>query len=261
MGVKKVFHSSQCTAYFLPRFISKLLISCFSCNLCFILQAHLFCLYNNCRRSRALCMSKTRWVKWEPCPMALLCEIISTIKASSYLLIEPWGKANSMVFNYVMEKLGCTLVTFPESHFLLIAHGEFSLLSQTSVILSESYGIQLWTCGLTKIAQKWLNTWRNAVSCWIYTGLLHKQNIHTAGGEVWKQHPQVKKFPQVVVVLIISKPRSVEGKLWNRKTSWFPFVITCPGLCHVFLRGRGWRKKLYQMAQHLFRIKSKPGMS
>lgn len=34
------------------------------------------------------------------------------------------------------------------------------------------------------VSQKLLNTWRNAVSCWIYIGLLHKQNVHTAGGEV-----------------------------------------------------------------------------
>lgn len=65
----------------------------------------------------------------------------------------------------------------------------------------------------------------------------------------------------VVVALIISKLRSVSGKLWNTKTSWFPFFITCPGLCYVFLRGRGWREKLYQMAQHLFRIKRKPWIS
>lgn len=75
--------------------------------------------------------------------MALLCAVISIIKASSCLLIELWGKVNSVLFNYVMEKLGCTPVTFPESHFLLLVHGEFSLLSQTSVILSESYGIKL----------------------------------------------------------------------------------------------------------------------
>lgn len=70
---KKVFQSIQCTAYFLPRFIFKLLIPCFSCNLCCVLQANLFCLYNHCRRSRALCISQTRWVKYsEPCPVALL---------------------------------------------------------------------------------------------------------------------------------------------------------------------------------------------
>lgn len=119
LRVKTVSQSIQCTVYFLSSFVFKLLVLCSTGNLCHILQALLFCFYNICRRNRALCMSKNRWVKHsETFSIALLCVVNSIIKVCFYLFIKLWGKENYTGFDYVVGKLCCSLVRFPESNLV-----------------------------------------------------------------------------------------------------------------------------------------------
>lgn len=70
-------------------------------------------------------MSKNRWVKCsETFSIALLYILNGVIKVCFCLFIKLWGEENCIVFDYMMEKLCCSLVRFPESNFLPLVDGE-----------------------------------------------------------------------------------------------------------------------------------------